>query len=170
MAVSARRRPARSVGSIEVMIEGRDLPGRRCGPDLEGRWYEDIHVGLGNGTDTVELVPGDAERAVWSFDIDLRRTEQGALDFGGPVVLGPRDERHLGLRWLGDAGDGPEVFRGAKFRLFEMPDDLFEAAAQHGYRLVGRVGLTDEMGWPRCATVRPPIIEWTVERSTGSPR
>ena len=25
------------------------------------------------------------------------------------------------------------------------------------------LGLTDEQGWPRCATVRPPLIAWTVE-------
>lgn len=24
------------------------------------------------------------------------------------------------------------------------------------------VGLTDEHGWPHCATVRPPTISWTV--------
>jgi hypothetical protein len=111
-------------------------------------------------------VPGDAERATWTFDIDLRRTQDGSFDLGGPFVLGPRDERYLGLRWLRQRGDGGwAVFRGAKFRLFEMPDDLFEAAAKPGNRLVGRLGLTDEDGWPRCATVRPPSIAWTVEAS-----
>jgi len=33
---------------------------------------------------------------------------------------------------------------------------------QPGKRLVGTVGLTDEQGWPRCATVRPPAIVWSV--------
>ena len=55
------------------------------------------------------------------------------------------------------------VFRAAKFRLFEMDRAIFESAAAPGMTLVGRLGLTDEQGWPRCATVRPPQIAWTVE-------
>jgi hypothetical protein len=163
-ASAARRRPARSIGTVHVVIDGRDLPGRRCGPDPDGIWYDNVHVGLARGQETVDLEPGDSDHAKWSFDIDLRETDTGAFDFGGPFVLGPRGERHLGLRWLRELDDGGwDVFRGAKFRLFEMPDELFEAAARPGRRLVARLGLTDEDGWPRCATVRPPIIEWTVE-------
>jgi hypothetical protein len=152
-----RRAPARSIGSIGVRIEGNDLPGRRCGPDPDGLWYENVHVGLARGTATDELVPGDADRARWAFDVDLRTTDTGEFDVGGPHVLGPRDERHLGLRWVREDDDGQfVVFRAAKFR-------LFESAAAPGRTLVGRLGLTDEQGWPRCATVRPPLIAWTVE-------
>lgn len=159
-----RRSPARSIGTLHVVIDGTDLPGRHCGPDLDGLWYDNIHVGLARGTDTVELVPGDTDRARWTFDVDLRRTDAGAFDFGGPYVLGPRDERHIGLRWVrADSDGGWVVFRGAKFRLFEMDDGIFEAASAPGRRLVGRLGLTDEQGCPRCATVRPPVIDWTVE-------
>jgi hypothetical protein len=159
-----RRAPARSIGSIRVRIEGTDLPGRRCGPDMDGLWYENVHVGLARGTATDELVPGDAERARWAFDVDLRETDTGEFDFSGPHVLGPRDERHLGLRWVREDDDGRfVVFRAAKFRLFEMDRAIFEAAAVPGMTLVGRIGLTDEQGWPRCATVRPPLIAWTVE-------
>jgi hypothetical protein len=162
--VAGRRSPARSIGTIEVAIEGTDLPGRRCGPDLDGLWYENVHVGLARGTATEQLIPGDAAQADWSFPIELRETADGRFDFGGPHVLGPRDERHLGLRWLReDPDEGWVVFRGAKFRLFEMDRGIFEAAAAPGLRLVGRLGLTDEQGWPRCATIRPPHIEWTVE-------
>jgi hypothetical protein len=162
--VAHRRPPARPVGTIEVRLEGTDLPGRRCGPDLDGRWCENVHVGLARGSTTEQLIPGDADRAEWSFPIVLRRTADGELDFGGPNVLGPRDERHLGIRWLReDPAEGWSVFRGAKFRLYEMDRAMVEAAAVPGHRLVGRLGLTDEQGWPRCATVRPPLIEWTVE-------
>jgi hypothetical protein len=54
------------------------------------------------------------------------------------------------------------VFRGAKFRLFEMDSGIFEQALSEGRRLVGTLGLTDEQGWPRCATVRTPVIRWSV--------
>jgi Family of unknown function (DUF5990) len=161
----ARRARARSIGTLHVRIEATDLPGRRCGPDPDGLWYENVHVGLarGPGTAADDLVPGDADRAVWEFDIDLRATDSGELDFGGPYVLGPRDERHLGLRWLREDAGEWILFRAAKFRLFEMDRATFDAAARPDRRLVGRLGLTDEQGWPRCATVRPPLIDWSVE-------
>jgi hypothetical protein len=31
-----------------------------------------------------------------------------------------------------------------------------------GKPLVARLGLTDEHGWPRAATVRPQLIRWSV--------
>jgi hypothetical protein len=157
------RRPAHPIGTIRVEIVGTDLPGRRCGPDPDGVWYDNILVGLARGRDTVERVPGDAAGARWLFDVVVKAGDSGDLDFGGPYVAGPRDERHLGLRWVRQDPDGSwVVFRGAKFRLYEMDRSLFEKAMRPGRRLIGRVGLTDEQGWPRCATVREPDIVWSV--------
>ena len=51
----------------------------------------------------------------------------------------------------------------AKFRLFEMDTAMLLDALRTGQRLVGRVGLTDEQGWPRCATVGPPAVAWSLE-------
>jgi hypothetical protein len=151
------------LGTITVEIEGTDLPGRRCGPGPEGFWYENIHVGIWRRREAADLVPGDAPEARWVFDLALKLDEAGRLDFGGPYVAGPRDQRYLGLIWVRESEEGTwEVFRGAKFRLYEMERSLFEEAMQSGRRLLGRVGLTDEQGWPRCATVRPPLIEWSV--------
>jgi Family of unknown function (DUF5990) len=159
----SRRSPATRIGSISLGIIGTDLPGRTCGPDPDGEWYEDVRVGLARGTDTVELVEGDAEIAQWTLPVELANDEEAKLDQRGPFVLGPRGERYLGLRWLRRDADGRDVvFRGAKFRLFEMDRALFEQALREGRPLMGRLGLTDEQGWPRCATVRPPAIRWTV--------
>jgi hypothetical protein len=150
--------------TIRIEIDGVDLPGRRCGPDIEGEWYEDVAVGLARGTETVEPVPGDAPTALWAFDVGVLDLGPDGLDFRGPFVLGRRGERHLGLRWTRRAGDGTRVvFRGAKFRLFEMDPALVRSAVGPDRVLVGRVGLTDEDGWPRCATVRPPAVTWAVE-------
>ncbi|MGH8959523.1 MAG: DUF5990 family protein [Acidimicrobiia bacterium] len=158
------RRPAQPVGTIRVEIEGSDLPGRRCGPDPNGDWYENIHVGVARSREAFDPVPGDAERGRWAFDVIVKTDEEGNLDFGGPCVRGPRDERHLGLIWIRELEEGIwSVFRGAKFRLYEMERALFEEAMQPGRKLVGRLGLTDSQGWPRCATVRPPDITWSVE-------
>ena len=158
-----RRSPATHIGTVTVEIIGTDLPGRTCGPDMEGEWYEDVRVGLARGTDTIELVAGDAASARWTFPIAIAIDEDGKLDQRGPFVHGPRGERHLGLRWLRKDAEGHDVvFRGAKFRLFEMDARLFEEALAEGRPLVGTLGLTDEQGWPRCATVRPPLIHWSV--------
>jgi hypothetical protein len=135
--------------SIRVELRGVDLPGRSCGPRPGGGWYEDIHVGLKRGNDAVELVEIDSGR-----------------DFGGPFVSGHRDDRHLGLRWYGLAPDGRiENFRGAKLRFVEVDPALIDEALRTGRPLLGRVVLTDEHGWPRCARVRPPAIAWTVGES-----
>ncbi len=48
------------------------------------------------------------------------------------------------------------------------PNPQFEPAILHdaslpGKRLVGRLGLNDAKGGPRCASVRPPDIVWSVD-------
>jgi hypothetical protein len=156
---------ASASASIHVELRGVDLPGRSCGPRPGGGWYEDIHVGLKRGNAAVELVPGDAPEAKWSVDVTVREIDRGR-DFGGPFVSGHRDDRHLGLRWYGRAPDGRiENFRGAKLRFVEVDPVLIDEALRTGRPLLGRVVLTDEHGWPRCARVHPPAIAWTVGES-----
>jgi hypothetical protein len=58
------------------------------------------------------------------------------------------------------------LFRGAKLRLDAIDPAVVHAAAQPGKRLVGRLGLTDAKGHPRCASVHPPEIAWPQSRST----
>jgi hypothetical protein len=152
---------------VLVVIEGSDLPGRRCGPSPEGRWYENIHVGLGRPPKLVGLVPGDAPSARWELEITMRRRPGGELDFRGPFVHGKRGERSLYLSWGEVADDGAfELFRAAKLRFSDLDPDLVRQAMEPGRRLVGRLGLTDSKGHPRCARVRPPDIEWSAEADT----
>jgi Family of unknown function (DUF5990) len=147
---------------LAVEIVGHDMPGRSCGPDPDGKWCENVHAGLKRGTDTIELVAGDAPAARWSFTIAVRQTRDG-WDYGGPYVSGDRSDRHLGIRWVEIGGDGTmSVFRGAKLRLVELDGALIDDAIASGRRLIARVDMTDEHGWPRCARVRPPAIEWSL--------
>ena len=60
-------------------------------------------MGLRRGEETVDLVRGDASSAQWTFDLVVRRADDGKLDFAGAEVFGPRDGRHLYLRWIGIA-------------------------------------------------------------------
>jgi hypothetical protein len=106
---------------VPVELEGCDLPGRRCGPDPEGRWYENIHVGPRGRREPVDLVPGDAPSARWEFDVTVRIAPDGAIDFAGPFVHGKRGERCLYLSW-GEVGDdgGFDLFRAAKLTLVDV--------------------------------------------------
>jgi Family of unknown function (DUF5990) len=153
------------VTALTVEIRGSDLPGRSCGPNPEGRMSEDVHVGLARRAETVELVPGDARSARWTFEITVRRDEDDEFDFGGPFVHGRRGERSLGLRWGTLAWDDTfEVFRAAKLRFSDVDQSLVEQALGAGGRLVATLGLTDDRGAPVCASVRPPDVTWSVDR------
>lgn len=150
--------------SIGFEIQGSDLPGMNCGPDLDGRPCENVHVGLRRGSETVDLVRGDADRARWTFALVVRRLEDGSFDFGGPYVYGRRGERAVGLRWVRDSDQGLDVFRAAKLRLVDLDAALVETALTSGGRVVARLGLTDDHGYPRCASVRPPDVAWSVTK------
>jgi uncharacterized protein DUF5990/uncharacterized protein DUF5655 len=169
------RRPGAKAGTMTVVIEGSELPGRACRPEPDGRGHENVHVALGGrGTDrpgltvpgrpglAIEPVPGDAPAARWEMPVTVRRDDDG-FDFAGPFVRGVRDDRHLGLIWGDLAGDGTlRLFRGAKLRLVDVDPELIEQALRPGHALVARIRLTDAKGNPICARVHPPYLTWSV--------
>jgi hypothetical protein len=55
------------------------------------------------------------------------------------------------------------MFRRAKLLFGDIPTSVLQAAHDGAGVLVGRLGLTDEDGSPRCARVRPPDIRWLLE-------
>jgi hypothetical protein len=168
------RRPGAKAGTITVVIEGSELPGRACQPGPDGR-HENVHVALGGrATDRaavtvpgrphlgIEPVPGDAPAARWEMPVTVRRDDDG-FDFGGPFVRGARDDRHLGLIWGDLMDDGTlRLFRGAKLRLVDVDPELIEQALRPGHKLVARIRLTDASGNPICARVHPPYLTWSV--------
>jgi hypothetical protein len=80
-----------------------------------------------------------------------------------PLHSRERGERHLGLRWVTVADDGSlAVFRAAKLRFNDMDPAVVAEAARGGPHLVASLGLTAENGWPRCASVRPPLAAWSI--------
>lgn len=143
---------------LPVRIMGTNLPGRAFGE------HQHVHVGVQCRAEAVDLVPGDAAEAVFDFAVDILPADGDGWDFRGPYVHGKRGERFLYLTW-GDQPPGGEfaMFRRAKLHLSVLDDELVALAAEPGRRLVGRLGLTDGRGGPRCASVRPPGIDWSVE-------
>ena len=178
-APAPRPRPARrsgeKLGTLTVVIEGSELPGRTCRPKPDGRFHGNVHVALysrskerpaltmpGNPWNATGPVPGDAAAARWEADVTVKRGPDGGFDFAGPFVRGPRDDRHLALAWGDLPGDGTlQLFRGAKLRLVDVDQELIEQALRPGHRLVARIRLTDANGNPICARVHPPYLTWS---------
>src|SRR5215469_13371797 len=174
-------RPKSVLGTMTVVIEGSDPPGRTCQPEPDGTVHRNIHValattakGIAEGQSwltvplkpglAVEPFPGDADKTRWQVTVTVRGSAGDGYDFTGPSVGGDRTDRNLGLVWGDVPGDGTlHMFRGAKLRLIDVPPDLITRAMRPGYRLVARVRLTDDNGNPVCALLRPSHLTWSAE-------
>ena len=77
---------------VRIVIEGRNLPGRRF------EEHGNVHVGLQERREPVGLVPGDAPSAKWALDVAVVGPA-GDRDFRGPAVQGKRGERFVYLTW-----------------------------------------------------------------------
>jgi hypothetical protein len=147
---------------VRIRIEGTDLPGRRSGGEADALRLGNVHVGVQRKAEVVDRVRADAPAAIWEFDVTTRDVD-GLLDVGGPWVHGPPGARFLYLSWGAVDGDRFSMFRRAKLLFGDIPTALVRSAHDGGGMLVGRLGLTDEQGGPRCARVRPPDLSWTLE-------
>jgi hypothetical protein len=73
-------------GGMQIRIEGSDLPGRRCAGSGDFPGYENVHVGVqrrNRRDELLDLQPGDAPSAVWTFDASV------IAGSTGPDVRGP---------------------------------------------------------------------------------
>ena len=135
---------------MRIRIEGSDLP------DLA-----DVSVGVQRKAEVVERVPARSPSAVWEFDVTAREID-GLLDVGGPWVHGRPGARFLYLSWGRVHGDTFSMFRRAKLLFGDIPTAMLRAAYSGEGVLVAQLGLTDELGGPRCARVRPPDVVWSL--------
>jgi len=151
---------------VQIRIEASDLPGDTCGPGPEAPdGYRQVHVGVqrrGDRDDLLGLTRGDAPSATWTLECTASRLPTG-VDLRGPHLQGPPGGRFVYLSWVTVDGDGVRtLFRRAKLWLNAAPPQVLDAAVAGGL-LVGRLGLTDPKGDPVCASVRPPLIEWSAQ-------
>jgi hypothetical protein len=150
---------------VQIRIEGTDLPGASCGPSPERpAGHVGIHVGLQRRAKPAELLsltPADAPAATWTLDAIVTPGPDGPADLKGPYIQGPPGGRFIYLNW-GTVDDSGEfaLFRRAKLWLQAVPPEVLASAAERGV-LVGRLPLTDARGNPLCASIRPPLIEWS---------
>jgi hypothetical protein len=149
---------------VLIRIEGSRLPGLTLGPGPDfPAGHRNVHVavqGRKGQQDLHGLVAGDASSARWELTCAVR-TSSPAADLAGPLVQGGPGRRFLYLSW-GDVDETDSsftMFRRAKLWLDAVPGDVMTRAVERGL-LVGRLELTDAVGWPICASVRPPQIDW----------
>ena len=164
MTVMADPNGPRSTSSLLIRIEGSDLPGRTCGPGPDyPDGHHNIHVavqGRKGQHDLLGLVPADRPAAAWELDGTIV-SPPPAFDVRGAHIHGTPCKRFIYLTWgVVDRPDRFAMFRRAKLWLDAVPSDVVAGARGSGL-LVGRLGLTDEKGWPLCAAVRPPRIRWS---------
>jgi hypothetical protein len=154
----------RQSGRVRIRIQGTELPGRYCGPGLDyPGGHHNIHVaiqGRKGQRDLHGLVPADVRAAAWELPCVIVKEPQDP-DLRGPHIQGPPGARFIYLTWgvVDDRGTFT-MFRRAKLWLDAVPAEVLAAACRHGL-LVGSLGLSDGLGWPLCASVRPPRISWT---------
>jgi hypothetical protein len=83
------------------------------------------------------------------------------VELRGPFPQGGPGRRFVYLSWgVVDEAGAFTMFRRAKLMLDGGPPDVLRRAVETGM-LIGRIGLTDQKGHPRCAAMRPPSIDRT---------
>jgi hypothetical protein len=146
---------------VHIQIAGHDLPGHRPGAEASRLRLGNVHVGVQRQREVVEQIPAWAESASWEFDVTSREVD-GLLDVGGPWVHGRPGARFIYLSWGNVDGPAFAMFRRAKLLFGDIPGDALRAAHERPATLVGSLALTDALGEPRCARVRPPDVVWTL--------
>jgi hypothetical protein len=149
---------------VKIRIEGFDPPGRYCGPGPDfPDGHFNIHVavqGRKGQSDLFGLLPGDEKTPAWDLDCTIVHPPP-QTDLRGPQIHGSPGKRFIYLSWgVVDSAGGFRMFRRAKLWLDAVPPDVMAAAIERG-ELTGRLGLSDDHGWPICAAVRPPRITWS---------
>lgn len=146
---------------MQLEIHGHHLPGRSW--HLDGEPCDNVHVGVQVGREPRDLQPGDAERAVWTLDVELIERD-GDVDFRGPAVQGRRGGRFVYLTWGNVRDDGSfTMFGRAKLMLADLEPLLSEPGSDR--RVIATVDLTDDCGGPRCARLRSPALALTTTTS-----
>ena len=120
-------------------------------------------MGIQKKREVIDLVPGNASRAVFEFFVDMIPDPEGEPDFRGPYVQGSKGKRFFYLSWGELKRDrGFEMFRRTTFHFAAIKSKDSKTAASSSKVLEGRVKLTDDRGGPICANIDSQI-SWSVK-------
>jgi hypothetical protein len=141
--------------TLYIELECIDLPGKAF------EQYGELRLGIQEGKDVIDDVPGDSERAVFRFPLKVTAHKTSAQpNFLGAFAQGKPDERFIYLCW-GERRDGLwHGVRRAKIHLKYLTWDVIDAALQNDWPLRATIAMTDAKGAPLCASVRAEHIRW----------
>ncbi len=140
--------------AVAVRIVGDGGPGRSCpGPD-------GIALGIQREQEVLDAVPSSSDEIRFDAGIEVVHGDH-TLDFRGPYVHGPKGERFLYLAWVG-IRDG-EIVARIKLRLGDIDPGLLATALRDGGTLVATLPLVNAQGKPASGSVRPPVVQWSLE-------
>ncbi|HEX3246080.1 MAG TPA: DUF5990 family protein [Chloroflexota bacterium] len=150
---------------IMMRIRGHTLPGLTCGGAVQGhpQPYDRIHLGIQRGREVVNIVPGDAKEAVFEFPVDIADSPDGGAQFRGPFVQRRLPQQFVYLSW-GEVKEPAQfnMFRRAKLHLTTVEPGLLQQVIHYSGVLEASLSLTDRRGNPLCASVKPPLLKWSV--------
>jgi hypothetical protein len=158
---SGKTQSDQTAADIRVLIEASGLTVRDWRP-ASGDGPGNLHVGVQGRDKQGELLglrPADVIAAVWTFPATSVPTAAG-MDLKGPYVQGRPGNRFIYVSW-GTVDDGVFTMRMRAKLMLDAVDPATWLAARTDGRLIARLSLTDDNGNPRCAAIRPPLIEWT---------
>lgn len=146
---------------LRIKVICSDLPGTEFDDEAKGLHYRNVHLGIQSGENVIDTVAGDSEKAEFEPVFRVAPLDGGMTNFTGPFAKGTRDQRFFYLSW-GELSPGGffRMFRRAKIHLSHLPWKQVEKAVKENKAIEVRLSLTDRCGWPLCASVKPPYVEW----------
>ena len=134
-----------------------ELPGIRFAD------YEPVYLGIQEGAEVIEAVPGDRKRVVFKPVFRIGKQANGSPNFLGPFAQGTPRQRFFYLSWgVMHEDQRFEMFRRAKIHLSHLRWDQIQKAISRGTALTVTLKLTGTKGDPVCASVKGDHIEWSV--------
>ena len=142
---------------ISIRVSAKGMPSEWC------RAHGVAHLGISRGTEILDLVSTQEPTAEFHATAEVIDKPSGR-DFRGPYVFGKVGERFLYLNWGTQTAHGWTSGAGGRTKLqlgFISPADLEEALL--GRPLVAELTLGTEAGRPAFATVKAPVLQWSLE-------
>ena len=122
-----------------------------------------LRLGIQRQKEVEQRVLLPVDQAVFEIELRVKRDDQtGRPNFLGPYAHGTPTERFLYLNWeqLGSGIWTP--IRRAKLPMPVVDWNVVEQAASGLDPVTLELIATDSRGGPICATIKPPLIKWSI--------
>lgn len=150
-----------SAMEITIKLICKDLPGTEFHDEAKGLHYRNVHLGIQHKEDVIDIVPGDSKTAEFAPVFIVAPIGDGSTNFTGPFAKGTKTERFFYLNWGVLVRPGIiHQFRRTKIHLSHLKWKDVERATKANKPITATISLTDDKGWPLCASVKSTHIKW----------